>query len=138
MKNKSLLVIIILVVLAIFIYYFASNRNTTNSVDTVKIFTENLLKNKPPKFDGDAIKKATEQLSSKAKADIDSIFALAKFAEIKNEPVKDFKIIEAQEKDGKAFVKALWEYSKNPVIKIFNLTYENGKWRIDSIKTRNF
>jgi len=101
---------------------------------TVTAFTENLFKSAPPEFDRTAIKNTVDQLSTSAKKNITSLGALANFAGVHDIPDLGYRIVAIYKKDNRAAVKARWDYSGGPVIKLFYLVRENGKWKIESIK----
>ncbi len=131
---KKIIPIVLIVLMIIFAAVKLIDPGAKNPESTVRAFTENLFKSAPPEFNRTAIKNTVDQLSVSAKKNITSLGALANFAGVQDIPDLGYRIVAIYKKDNRAAVKARWDYSAGPVIKLFYLVRENGKWKIESIK----
>lgn len=123
---------VLIIVLAAAVTFIGHDAKDPES--TVTAFTENLFKSAPPEFNRTAIKNTVDQLSTSAKKNVTSLGALANFAGVHDIPDLGYRIVAIYKKDNRAAVKARWDYSAGPVVKLFYLVRENGKWKIESIK----
>lgn len=106
---------------------------------TVENFMENFLKTAPPNPDQDAAQKAANLLSQKSRESlgdpgISLTGALARFAGVQDLPNQGYSIDKINEEKGRASVETTWKYSGRLVKKTFQLAFENGSWKIDSIR----
>lgn len=107
----------------------------------VKTFCDNFFKG-PPAINEQGVAIAFDFLSQKARQSISMVgpslsATLVTFAGIRDVPgqVPDqgYTVDKVDEEAQKATIKTTWKYSSGPIVKIFDLTKENGSWKIDSL-----
>lgn len=131
-KKTFFLVVIFMLVVFAFFYVF---RPSESPERTARTFTSNLFKAAPPSLDRSAIKGIVDSLSEKAKEGIKNLTDIAYFAQVQDLPDRGYEVVSIYTNKDRAMVKMKWIYSEKPVLKDFYMVFENGKWKIDRIRT---